>query len=89
MKDTLHITVASVAEVLYDGEGKSILVPSVEGQMQVLKGHAPTIAVLTSGEVKVVDKDGKEHVFRIPGGLFETSHNTATVLIKEANEQTS
>ena len=61
---------------IFEGEAKqSVELPSVLGRMQVLPDHAPLMAALDEGVVKV---DNQE--FPINDGIAQVENNEVTVL---------
>jgi F-type H+-transporting ATPase subunit epsilon len=80
MSKALHVTIASIAETLYDGEVDVLMVPGLAGDMAILANHEPLITTLKKGVVKV--KKGTETTsFELSGGVLEISNNTASVLL--------
>jgi F-type H+-transporting ATPase subunit epsilon len=65
---------------IFSGRVKSVNVPGKKGPFQVLRDHAPIISTLDSGEVTVVDSDGKRLVFKIGGGVIEVKMNSIVIL---------
>lgn len=49
----MFVEIVTPEAVLYKGEATSVSVPSVKGEFQILEGHAPVVAVLTKGIVKL------------------------------------
>ncbi len=76
-----HVTVATVSGALFEGEARSVSVPSVDGITVVLAHHEPLIALLKEGTVRVTDQNGTESQYAIGGGVLEVSHNKAIVLV--------
>ncbi len=79
---TFHLTVSSVSETKFEGEASSISVPGVDGQMEVLKDHAPLISTLNSGTIVIKtesDKNGEK--FKIEKGILEVANNRVVVLM--------
>ena len=57
----------------------------MEGSFEVLDKHAPLIASLGSGRMKILkDKSSTGELYEITGGFVEVLHNKATVLIEGA-----
>ena len=69
---------------IYTGEVRSVTVPGIKGAFQVLNDHAPIISTLGTGNLKLVDKDGKETIFNIDGGVIEVKKNRIIVLAESA-----
>ena len=65
---------------LYEGEAKSVTVPGSEGSLGILNNHAPMIASLKKGVVKITDTASQVHRFDIKGGVLEVLKNKVIVL---------
>ncbi|HEY8404082.1 MAG TPA: ATP synthase F1 subunit epsilon [Flavobacteriales bacterium] len=65
---------------LYSAEASYVSLPGTDGSMGILNNHAPLIASLKKGEVKVKDTAGKEHKFAINGGTAEVNKNKVIIL---------
>ena len=65
---------------VYSGEVDSIKLPGAEGSFGILNNHAPIIASLKKGTIRVTD--AKKHVenFEINGGVVEVQNNKVIVL---------
>lgn len=78
----MKLTIATVSEVLFDGEAYSVSVPSSDGELTLLSDHMPLISTLKRGSVVVVaSKDGSSETFPIEGGLLEVGGNRATIVL--------
>ena len=68
--------IVSAAGTIFEGEAERMVeLPSVKGRMQVLHNHAPLLAALDKGVVKV-----DERAIEITGGLARVEKNNITVL---------
>jgi len=67
---------------VFEGEVSSVTVPGTMGSFEILNNHAPIISTLEDGKLVVrgSDKEGKENVFRIKGGVVEVNNNKVMVL---------
>jgi len=65
---------------LYQGEVRSIVVPGEDGSLGILNNHAPLVASLQAGQVKVVDEQDQEKTFSIRGGVVEVHKNKVILL---------
>jgi F-type H+-transporting ATPase subunit epsilon len=65
---------------LYSGEVKSVKLPGADGSFGVLNRHAPIIASLKKGSIKVVDEKNAVQNFEIKGGVAEVLNNKMIVL---------
>jgi len=80
----LHVTVVTPAKSVFDAKAKSVTVPAFDGEVGVLPNHAPMLALLGSGELRVTGTDSKVTRLAIRGGFVQVSKNNVTVLTQEA-----
>ncbi|MEN5082077.1 F0F1 ATP synthase subunit epsilon [Bosea sp. TWI1241] len=81
---TFKFELVSPERILFSGEATSVIVPSVEGEMTVLAGHAPLVATLKAGVVLVQTSDSNGKEFFVNGGLIEINQVSATILAEQA-----
>lgn len=80
---TFKFELVSPERILFSGDVVSVIVPSIEGEMTVLAGHAPLVATLKAGIVfiQTTDSNGKE--FFVNGGLVEINAASTTILAEQ------
>ena len=73
---------------VFSGDVYGVQLPGVTGWLEVLDKHAPMIAALQEGKLKVLqDKlNGNSKLFDIQGGFVEVLNNKVTVLVEGAKE---
>lgn len=79
----MKVQILTPEETLFEGDAISVTLPGKGGFFQLLKNHAPLVAVLKEGEVQVVTATGsksEKKFFQIKGGVCEVSNNSAVVL---------
>ena len=76
----LTIDIVTPQKLFFSGEVTSIIAPGQNGLFQVLKGHAPLLAALKNGKVKLSLPDKSQQSFQIADGFFEVSNNKAILL---------
>ena len=85
MAMTLHIDVVSAEAQIFSGTAEFVVVPAESGEMGILPKHAPVLARLKPGLVKVkVSLQEQEEFFFISGGLLEVQPNGVTILADTA-----
>jgi len=67
---------------LYQGEITSVKLPGVGGQFELLNNHAPIVAALAEGEVRIIKADGERMTFNIVKGFVEVMNNEVSLLIQ-------
>jgi F-type H+-transporting ATPase subunit epsilon len=67
---------------LFNGNIQSVKVPGTTGQFEILNGHAPIVAALGKGEVRILDENGSKSTFNIKKGFIEVINNEVSLLIQ-------
>lgn len=80
-QNDLHLEIVTPDKIVYEGLVKLIEVPGEKGRFTLLRHHAPIIASLVEGMVRVVGKNGIEDIFKCSGGVLECRDNNVTILI--------
>ena len=65
---------------LYKGEVKSVLLPGTNGKFEILNNHAPIISTLTTGQIRIINKNDQKELLNINGGVIEMQNNNIIVL---------
>lgn len=81
---TLHFELVAPERILFTGEVEAVMLPGTEGDMTVLPGHAPVMAMLKTGFVQITDHKNEGRRVLIRGGFAEINPATVTVLAESA-----
>ena len=76
----MYLEIITPEKKVYSGEVESIKLPGADGSFGILNNHAPIIATLKKGTVKVTEKSNKVENFEINGGVVEVLNNKIIVL---------
>jgi len=80
---TLHVDIVSAEKEIYSGTAEMVFAPLATGEVGVLPRHAPLIARMKPGEVRV--RTGSEELqFYVSGGVLEVQPHVVTVLADTA-----
>lgn len=79
----LQVSVISPEMVIFEGEADSVVAPAHNGQLGILRGHAPLMALLGSGTLRIRRGNDIE-TFQVSGGFLQVLDNTVTVLSEKA-----
>ena len=84
MADTIHVDIVSAEGEIFSGPAKMVFLPAAEGEIGVAPRHAPLLALLKAGEVRVQPVEGGEMSFYVGGGALEVQPTRVTVLADTA-----
>ena len=79
---TFHFDLVSPEELVFSGEVEHVVVPGTEGEFGVLAGHAPLVAMLKPGILRILGAN--ELRILVVGGFAEVSPEGLTVLADRA-----
>jgi F-type H+-transporting ATPase subunit epsilon len=77
---TFPFELVSPERLLFAGEVEDVVVPGVEGDMTVLKDHAPLMTTLRPGVVNIGEVGGKRTRLYVRGGFADVSPVGLTIL---------
>jgi F-type H+-transporting ATPase subunit epsilon len=83
----MNITVLTPDKEVFKGEIKSIKVPGIGGEFQVLNNHAPVVSALGKGTVSIDRTEGGKYSFGIEKGFIEVLNNSVSLLVQGVKEQ--
>ena len=78
------LDIVTPTKTVYSGEVTSFSAPGVDGGFQVLHSHAPLLAAITVGRVKLTDAGGSEFHYATSGGFVEVKDNKVILLAETA-----
>jgi len=84
MAMTLHVDIVSAEKEIYSGKAEMVFAPLVTGEVGVLPRHAPLLARMKAGEVRVRTDGNGDLYFYVSGGLLEVQPYVVTVLADTA-----
>ena len=79
---TFHFDLVSPEQLVFSGEVDHVVVPGTEGEFGVLAGHAPMVAMLKPGILKILGAN--EQRILVTGGFAEVTPDGLTVLADRA-----
>lgn len=79
----LFCRVITPEKVIYDGEVDMVVVRIADGDIGVLRDHAPVVSTVEPREVRITQDDEK-YVYATSDGFFKVSENLVQILVEEA-----
>ena len=84
MAAALSVSVVSADQEVWAGEATMVVARTVEGEIGILAGHEPMLAILASGEVRVTLTDGTKIVAAAADGFLSVANNLVTIVARKA-----
>ena len=79
----LNVSVLSPEAVLYKGTTDSVGAPAYDGEVGSLTGHAPMMALLGKGVLRLGGASGPK--FNVEGGFLQVVDNAVRVVTEKAS----
>lgn len=80
----LKVSVVSADTQVWSGEARQIVARTTEGEIGILPGHEPLLAILSGGQVRVTGTDGSVVTANAEDGFLSVEHDTVTVVARHA-----
>ena len=85
--NTLSVSVVSATSQVWEGQAKSVVARTTEGEIGILPGHEPVLAILAAGEVRITSPEGEVSTALADDGFLSVSQDAVTVVAREASLQ--
>jgi len=80
----LNVAVVSAERELWSGEATQVIARTTEGEIGILSGHEPVLAILAPGESRVTATDGTVITARLEDGFLSVQGDTVTLVAGNA-----
>lgn len=80
-ESALHVELVAADRTVWSGEAAMVIARTTEGDVGILRGHAPMLSVLTDAVVEI-QVDGTEEVViaAADGGFVSVAHDRVSIL---------
>jgi F-type H+-transporting ATPase subunit epsilon len=79
----MHCQLRSADRTFFDGDASMVVAQSPRGEFAILDGHAPLLAVLDRGPVRI-HTAGETRVFACQRGTLRTTGDRVSLLVESA-----
>ncbi|WP_150460161.1 F0F1 ATP synthase subunit epsilon [Nesterenkonia ebinurensis] len=83
----LDVQVVAVDHAVWSGEAKALTGRTVDGDIGILPGHTPVLALLAEGELTIEPVAGGPVRAHVKGGFFSVDDDKVTIVADEADIQ--
>jgi F-type H+-transporting ATPase subunit epsilon len=76
----MHLKIISPDEFIYEGNVVLVQLPGAMGSFEVLHNHAPLIARIDKGKLKIIDEERNKFYIEVNSGIVEVRNNNIVLL---------
>ena len=80
----LTANVVSADQQVWTGEATVVIARTTEGEIGILPGHEPLLAILAGGEVRITQTGGRRCTANAEDGFISVQNDTVTVVARAA-----
>lgn len=81
----LSVSVVAADHEVWSGEATQIVARTTEGEIGILAGHEPILAVLAAGEVRITPVEGAVVTANAEDGFLSVQNDTVTIVAGQAS----
>jgi F-type H+-transporting ATPase subunit epsilon len=84
MASPLSVSIVAADHEVWTGVASMVVAKTMVGEIGVLAGHSPVLAILATGEVRVTLEDGSVIKAQADDGFLSVENNTVTIVARQA-----
>ncbi|SEN33277.1 F0F1 ATP synthase subunit epsilon [Cryobacterium luteum] len=84
MAKSLSVSVVSADHQVWTGEVTMVVAKTVEGEIGILAGHEPMLAILALGDVRLTLADGSKVIAKAEDGFLSVDNDMVTIVARKA-----
>jgi F-type H+-transporting ATPase subunit epsilon len=81
---SLNVSVVSADQEVWSGEADMVVARTVEGEIGILPGHEPMLAILAEGQVRITQTSGTKIVANAQDGFLSMEGDDLTIVAGNA-----
>ena len=82
--DYLTVELVAADRVVWSGEATMVIARTTEGDVGVLRGHAPMLSLLTDAVVEINPEEGPVVIATVDGGFLSVADDRVSILSEHA-----
>ena len=82
----LSVALVTPEATVFEGDAEMVVVPAWDGELGILRGHAPLMALLGAGEMRITGAEGTRR-FHVTGGFVEVAGDIVSVMSERATSE--
>lgn len=80
----LEVEIVAADHFVWSGAATLVRARTSDGEIGVMPGHSPVLAVLAEGELAIVPVDGERITVAVDGGFFSVDSNRVVIVADNA-----
>ena len=80
----LNVSLVSAEAEIWSGQASLVVAKTVEGEIGIMSGHEPVLAILAQGEVRITGVDGGKVLANAQDGFLSMEGDTVTIVAGQA-----
>ena len=84
MADVLQVELVAADRTVWSGSAKSVIARTIEGDLGVLRGHAPLLSLLAEAVVEIEATEGSKVYAAVDGGFISVAADRVSILSERA-----
>jgi F-type H+-transporting ATPase subunit epsilon len=84
MADPIDVQVVSAERVVWSGEATNIIARTTDGDIGILPGHEPVLAILVPSGVEIFSVDNHREIVAVDGGFISVGQGRVSILSEYA-----
>jgi F-type H+-transporting ATPase subunit epsilon len=81
----ITVTLVSQDSQVWSGDATMVVAKTTEGEIGLLAGHTPFLAILTAGEIRITTDSGVVKAETAEGGFISMEDDIVTVVVRDAH----
>ncbi|WP_426183758.1 F0F1 ATP synthase subunit epsilon [Microbacterium sp. TWP3-1-2b2] len=80
----LNVSLVSADAEVWTGEASLVVAKTVEGEIGIMSGHEPILAILAEGQVRITQADGSKVLANAQDGFLSMEGSQLTIVAGNA-----
>ena len=80
----LNVSLVSADAEVWTGEASLVVAKTVEGEIGIMSGHEPVLAILAEGQVRITQTDGAKVLANAQDGFLSMEGDVLTIVAGNA-----
>lgn len=80
----LNVSLVSADAEVWTGEASLVVAKTVEGEIGIMSGHEPVLAILAEGQVRITQLDGTKVLANAQDGFLSMEGSQLTIVAGNA-----